>query len=159
MVRTLSLPPRFGVISKAYTTPSLISTRPTPSRVGQNRVVGTPTSNLDLYILSLDINEKLAVASTALKNNLRTYLEEYRTIGDSINIKDAFIINIGIEFEIITLPNFNNSEVLTNCINALTNYFNTDNFQINEPIILSQLYITLDKISGVQTVKNIKIVS
>lgn len=159
LVRTLSLPPRFGVISKAYTTPSLISTRPTPPRVGQNRVVGTPTSNLDLYILSLDINEKLAIASNTVKNNLRTYLEEYRTIGDSINIKDAFIINIGIEFEIITLPNFNNSEVLTNCINALTNYFNTDNFQINEPIILSQLYITLDKISGVQTVKNIKIVN
>jgi hypothetical protein len=55
-------------------------------------------------------------------------------IGDSIAIKDAFIINIGCDFEIITLPNYNNNEVLTNCILALQNYFNIDNWQINQPI-------------------------
>jgi hypothetical protein len=78
-------------------------------------------------------------------------------VGDAINIKDAFVINIGINFDIIILPNFVSNEVLTNCITALQTYFNISNWQINQPIILRDLYILLDKIEGVQTVKNINI--
>ena len=37
-------------------------------------------------------------------------------INDSISIKDAFIINIGVNFEIVILPNFNSNQVLTACI-------------------------------------------
>ncbi len=147
LVRTLSLPSRYGVISKAFATPSLVN----------NQDIGTPASNLDLYVLSLNSSNKLKITSEALKKNLRTYLEEYRTIGDSISIRDGFIVNIGVEFEIITLPNSNNSEVLTNCISSLQNYFNISNWQMNEPIILRELYSSLDQITGVQTVKNIKI--
>ena len=78
-------------------------------------------------------------------------------IGDTIDIKDAFIINIGINFEIVTLPNFNNSQVLTNCILALQNFFNINNWQINQPIILRDLSTLLDNVNGVQTVNNISI--
>ena len=78
-------------------------------------------------------------------------------INDSIRIKDAFIINIGVTFDIIVLPNYNNSEVLTKCINSLADYFNIDKWQINEPIILKDLYILLDKVEGVQTVKNVSV--
>jgi hypothetical protein len=78
-------------------------------------------------------------------------------IGDNIEIRDAFIINIGVNFEIIVLPEYNNNEVLLACINALKNYFNIDNWQLNQPILLKDLYILLSKIKGVQTVKNISI--
>jgi hypothetical protein len=78
-------------------------------------------------------------------------------IGDAVNIKDGFIINIGVNFEIIILPNYNNNEVLIKCIDALKVYFAIDNWQINQPIILRELYILLDRIQGVQTVKNIEI--
>jgi hypothetical protein len=47
--------------------------------------------------------------------------------------------------------------VLTKCIVALQDYFRIDNWQINQPIILRDIYILLDKIEGVQTVKNIDI--
>jgi hypothetical protein len=78
-------------------------------------------------------------------------------IGDSLTIKDGFIINIGVDFEIITLPNFNNNEVLRKCLVALINYFNIDNWQINEPIILRNINVLLDEIDGVQTVKKLTI--
>jgi hypothetical protein len=78
-------------------------------------------------------------------------------INDSIKIKDAFIINIGVEFDIIVLPNYNNNEVLTKCIDSLSNYFDIDKWQINEPIILKDLFILLDKVEGVQTVKKVVI--
>ena len=77
-------------------------------------------------------------------------------IGDSIEIKNVYIINIGIDFEIVALPNFNNNEVILSCIRALQEYFNSEKWQVNQPILTNELYVILDKIEGVQTVKNIK---
>jgi len=78
-------------------------------------------------------------------------------INDAINIKDAFIINIGVTFDIVVRPNYNNNEILTKCITALTNYFNIDKWQINQPIITPDLFVMLDALEGVQTVKSIVI--
>lgn len=142
LVRALSMPSRFGVISKALT---------------QKPKAESADTTLDLYVLSYDINKNLTLASPALKNNLKTYINQYRMIGDSIGIKDAFIINIAVDFEIITEPNFNNSEVLINCISSLQDYFNIDNWQINQPILLKKIELMLDNIAGVQTVSNITI--
>jgi len=76
-------------------------------------------------------------------------------INDSIDIKDAYIINIQVNFNIVVNPNFNNNEVITNCINSLQSYFAIGNWQINEPIILKNIFVLLSKIQGVQIVKNI----
>ncbi len=76
-----------------------------------------------------------------------------------IEIRDAFIINIGINFEIITLPGANSDEVLLKCILALQDIFNIDNWQINQPINYRNLYVALDQIEGVQTVKSIQIIN
>jgi hypothetical protein len=78
-------------------------------------------------------------------------------VNDSVNIKDAFIINIGVNFDIIILPNFNSNEVLSKCILALQDFFAISKWAINEPIVLRDLYILLDAIEGVQTVKTINI--
>jgi hypothetical protein len=146
-VRALSMPARYGVISKAYIEPTK----------AQSVQSGAAASVLDLYVLSYDINNKLQNASVALKQNLSTYLSQYRMVNDSVNIKDAFIVNIGVNFDIIILPNYNSNEVLTRCIVALQDFFAIKNWQINEPIILRDIYILLDAIDGVQTVKNIAI--
>jgi hypothetical protein len=127
-----------------------------PVKVGEYET-GTLPSILDLYVLSYDINGRLKTSSPPLKRNLKTYLSEYRMINDAINIKDAFIINIGIEFDIVVRPNYNNSETITKCIASLQDYFDIGNWQINQPIIIPELKILLDKIEGVQTVKNLKI--
>jgi hypothetical protein len=142
LVRSLSMPSKYGIVSKAHT---------------QKPKTDDKLSSLDLYVLSYDSNNTLAVASNTLKNNLKTYLNQYRMIGDNINIKDAFIINIGVDFEIITLPDYNNNDVLLECINELISFFNIKKWQINQPIILRDISVLLDNIEGVQTVKNIKI--
>jgi hypothetical protein len=147
LVRSLSMPSRFGVVSKAFIEPTK----------EQNVSQGEIPSTLDLYILSSNNQNQLVTGSAALKQNLSTYLSQYRVIGDTINIKDAFIINIGVDFDIITLPEYVNSEVLTNCISELQAYFAVSEWQINEPIVLRELYLLLDRVEGVQTVKNIVI--
>ncbi len=72
-------------------------------------------------------------------------------------LKMLTIINIQVNFEVVVNPNFNNNEVITNCITSLQNYFAIDNWQINEPIILKNIFVLLSKVKGVQIVKNIKI--
>ena len=147
LVRALSMPSDYGSISKVYATSQKVN----------SLLPGQTPSSVDLYVLSQDINGFLTTASAALKQNLVTYLSQYRIVNDSINIKDAFIVNIGVNFEIISLPNYNSNNVLFLCINALKTYFNTKNWQINQPIIMRDLYLLLDAIEGVQTVKNIQI--
>ena len=147
LVRTLSMPAKFGVVSKAYIEPTK----------AQSISAGESQSVLDLYVLSYNVNNQLTTTSAALKQNITTYLSQYRMVNDSVNIKDGFIINIGVNFDVIILPNYNSNEVLTKCIVALQDYFRIDNWQINQPIILRDIYILLDKIEGVQTVKNIDI--
>jgi hypothetical protein len=147
LVRVLSMPAKYGVVSKAYIEPTK----------AQSISGGETNSILDLYILTYNINKHLNTASPALKQNLTTYLSQYRMVNDSVNIKDGFIINIGINFSIIVLPNFNSNQILTNCIIALQDFFAIDKWLINEPIVLRDLYILLDAIEGVQTVQNITI--
>jgi len=143
LVRTLSMPSKFGTISKALTQ------RPNAG--------GDANTTLNIFVLSIDVNNHLTTASSTLKNNLKSYLNQYRMIGDNLSIRDAFVINIGVDFEIITLPSYNNNRVLSDCILALQNYFLTSKWQINQPILLNPLYVLLDEVEGVQTVKTIKI--
>jgi hypothetical protein len=149
LVRSLSLPSKYGTISKSYI----------ETQKASNLLPGQIPSTLDLYVLSQDLNGYLSTASPALKQNLSTYLAQYRIVNDFVNIKDAFIINIGVNFEIIVLPNFNSNNVLFLCINAIQTYFNLSNWQINQPILLRDLYLLLDAIEGVQTVKNVSIIN
>jgi len=147
LIRALSMPANIGTIAKAYIQ---------PTKVAEYGIGELPTI-LDMYVLSYNSNKNLRTASTTLKQNLKTYLSEYRMINDSIKIKDAYIINIICEFDIIVLPNFNNNDVILRCITELTDYFNIDNWNINQPILLKEISILLDKVEGVQTVTNVVI--
>ena len=147
LIRVLSMPSSYGAVAKAYAQPAKLA----------DAALNEAPTVLDLYVLSYDLNQNLRVASTALKQNIKTYLSQYKMINDSIKIKDAFIINIGIDYDVVVLPNYNNNEVLLRCNNALINQFNIEDWQINQPIIMRDLYVLLDRIEGVQTVKNIKI--
>jgi hypothetical protein len=146
LIRALSMPSDYGAVTKAYIE---------QPKLTDNQVSTIET--LNLYVLSLNSIGQLDYAGDTLKNNLRTYLSQYRMIGDNIEIRDAYIINIGVDFEIIVLPEYNNNEVLLACITALQTYFKIDNWQLNQPIMMRDLYIMLDKIKGVQTVKSVTI--
>jgi len=114
---------------------------------------------INLYLLGYDINGKLAPLNRAVKENLKTYLNEYKILTDGVNISDGFIINIGIDFEIITLQNYNKSEVIANCIQELKNYFQIDNWTFNNTVNLSELELLLANIDGVSSVPKLEIIN
>lgn len=150
---TYSMPAKFGQVAKAFITKDDII---------YSQDTGTNGSDQDplaasIYVLGYDTSQHLIQPPTPLKQNLKAYLSQYRMLTDSINIKNAYVINIGVSFEIVLKPDFNNRDVLAQCIIALKDYFNTDNWQINQPIILSELYSTLSQVAGVQSVQTVKV--
>jgi hypothetical protein len=149
LVRALSMPARYGVVSKAYIEQTKVA----------NLEPGEIPSTLDLYVLTYNANQHLVNASTALKQNLSTYLSQYRIIGDSVRIKDAFVINIGVNFEIVVAPNYNSNEVILAALAAVKDYFLISKWQINQPILLKDLYLLIDNVDGIQTVQNVEIVN
>jgi hypothetical protein len=151
IIRTLSLPANYGSVAKAYITQETFNS--TGNLLSENPL------SLDLYILGYDSNKKLTNANNTLKLNLKTYLNEYRMITDAINIKNAFYINIGVNFEINSDPSYNNKELLSTCISSLKEYFAVDSWQINQPIILSEINALLLQTPGVRSVSKVEIIN
>jgi hypothetical protein len=154
IVRALSMPSDYGTIAKAYISQDFNNIQQTVSYNPSNNSLA-----LDLYILSYNNDKKLTAASTTLKENLVTYLNEYRMVTDAINIKDAFYINIGVNFDITVLSGFSNKEILTNCISSLQNYFSIDKWQINQPIYVSDINSILLQIKGVKSIVRLEIIN
>ena len=164
IMRCYALPPQFGSVAKAYLVQDYqIETKGNGSFSPHailpddpvRTVVETESPNplaINLYTLGYDHKKKLTQLNPATKNNLKNYLSYYRILTDAVNIKDAYIVNISVNFDIVVLPDYNSNEVLLRCIKALQEYFNTDNWKVNQPINVSQVYVLLDKVDGVQTV-------
>jgi len=112
---------------------------------------------INMYLLGYDGNKKLTNLNQAVKQNLKTYIGEYRIITDAVNIIDGFIVNIGVDFEVICYSNYNKREVLTNCLKELQDYFNIDNWTFNKPINISEIELILANVEGVMSVPSVKI--
>ena len=145
-VRALSLPSKYGSIAKVFTG------QQAPSRGNLSNPLA-----LSLHVLAYDADSRLTTATSTLKDNIKTYLSEYKMLSDAIDIQDAHIVNIGVEYEVVVLPGYNTREVLIKVQEAVKDFFDIDRWTINQPIELSKLYTTIDRVKGVQSAENIKI--
>lgn len=114
---------------------------------------------VNLYILGYNSNGKLTSLNRAVKENLKTYLSEYRMLTDGINITDGFIINVGVNFEVIAQGNANKSEVVLDCINELKDYFSIDRWSFNQTINIGEIELLLANIEGVSSVQDVEVVN
>jgi hypothetical protein len=112
---------------------------------------------INMYVLGYNENKKLTNLNQAVKQNLKTYLGEYRMLTDGVNIMNGFIVNIGVDFEIIAYSNYNKREVLTNCLAEIQRYFEIDNWTFNKPINISEMELILANVEGVMSVPSVKI--
>lgn len=152
-VRALSLPSRFGSVAKVYAANSILSERPGISVLDRNPLAIT------LYVLSYDIDGHLVPTSDTVKTNLKTYLSQYLMVTDAVDIKDAYVVDIGIKYDIALRPGYSSTDVLMQCNQALRDYFRVDKRSINETINLSEVYTLLDSVAGVQVTKRVEVVN
>ena len=150
ITRVYSLPPKYGNIAKVY----MIQDEQVAA-TGQNEADPTFQPNplaLNMYMLGYDNNKKLVKLNNAVKENIKTYLTQYRMMTDAVQLKDAWVCNIGIEFAIYTKRGFNKNEVLLGCVDRLKAYFNIERWQINQPIIIADIASEILATEGVATV-------
>jgi len=152
ITRALSMPSEFGTIAKVYVEQaSALSVQS-----GNDPLIDNNPLALSMYVLAYDDSKRLENATLQLKNNLKEYMEPFRMVTDALTIKDAFYINLGLSFDITVIPGLSNKQILTDCIIALRNYFDIDKWQVNQPIIISEVYSVLLQTNGVQSVTKVE---
>jgi len=154
-VRALSLDSKFGTVAKVFVTQDELNS----TKSVTDTIIDSNPLALSLYVLAYDNNKNLVTATGTLKSNLKKYMSYYMPITDALNIKDAFVVNIGINYDILVRPNYNSRDVLLACNSTLQDFFDIAKWNINQPINISTLYSLLDRVVGVQTVSKIEIVN
>lgn len=163
VVRSYAMSPKYGSVAKAFVIQdeqinNVLQNRVDPAD-GKYVVDAVNSNSVNLYVLGYNKDKKLTRLNSQIKKNLKIYLEQYRILTDQINILDGFVVNIGVNFRIIAYKNQNMNEVLTRCIDAIREFFSIDRWQLNQPIIINDLYSQLLQVDGVQNVPELKIVN
>lgn len=149
ITRCYAMPGRFGSVAKAYIVSDF--QLDTGDRDYPRDTIANPLA-LNLYVLSYDANRNFTGLNPATQENLRTYLSNYRMLTDAINVKTAYIVNVGIDVDIVPVPSYNANEVILTCITKLKQMFDPDRLQINGLINISNITSELDRLPGVQSV-------
>jgi hypothetical protein len=171
IVRSLAMPSQFGKIAKVFVvrdeqinaigrqdSGSLEVNNDQDPFNNRSYVVDPVAPNaINLYVLGYDEQKRLSQLNTLVKTNLAKYLEQFRVLTDDVNIVDAFVVNIGVEFRIVVYRNYNMNDVVARCIDAIKTFFDIDKWQINQPIIMNDLRLTIGSVEGVQTVTSVEI--
>ncbi len=113
--------------------------------------------NVNLYVLSEDTGGKLATANDTIKLNLKTWLNNYKMINDTVDILDAKIVNIGINFTMKISKDVDKYVTMAAALQALKDKYRQASY-IGEPFYLSDVYTTVNRLKGVVDVVNVQIV-
>ena len=168
--RVLSMPSKYGAVAKAFAMrDSAISdidkfnnTEGVTSGIDDDIIYvdnDFANNNINLYMLGYDSDRRLISLNNDVKLNVKKFLRGYRMMTDRINILDAFRVSIGVNYTIVAYRGFNSYEVLARCSDAVAQYFNIDNWNINQPILIDDLLLTIARIEGVQSVTSIDVVN
>ena len=166
IVRAYSLPAKYGTIAKVHLVQDdqlnqsvdLMNqdTQIKAEDVGKSiKQVSARIPNplaMNMYTLGFDSNKELSPLNQTVKQNLKTYLSQFRLATDAVNIKDAYIINIAVNFAILTSNGFNKNDVLLRCVSKVKDFFNIDRWQIGQPIVISDIAYELSLVDGVASV-------
>jgi hypothetical protein len=114
--------------------------------------------NLNMYVISEDRFGKLIKSNSTIKDNLKTWLNHYRMVNDTIDILDPYIINLGIEFVISVMRQNDKSLAVDAAINALNSAF-VGGFFIGEHIEISDIYNILKSVPSILDVVTVKLIN
>lgn len=146
---------REDLIARVYSMPSNFG------RVYRVAVSDNPRNprGAQLHILSRGNSGNLVTSTDTLKQNLAKYLNKFRLVSDAIDILDAIIVNIGIEYGITVEKGYRSQVVLAAVNSKIISYFKVDKFQINKPIIIGEVENLILNVPGVVSIINLNVVN
>ena len=138
--RIMSMPSQFGSVFRSF-------------------VRKDPTNNLgvQLYLITRNSVGQLTYPSTVIKNNIETYIKNFKSFSDTVRITDGRIINIGINFTVVPNANANEAETLMECILVLQRIFATTRTNFNDSIVIPEIQASLQSLQKVRAIPDVKI--
>tara|TARA_R110000824_G_scaffold153294_1_gene324913 strand:- start:22021 stop:23823 length:1803 start_codon:yes stop_codon:yes gene_type:complete len=115
--------------------------------------------NLNIYVVSENSSGKLATANITLKNNLKTWISQYRMVNDTVDILDATIVNFGLRYVVSIDMNSNRYTVLNKASEALGEFLLRNQYDIGESIVISDFYKVLQAVDGIVSVGTVEVTS
>ena len=112
--------------------------------------------NLNLYVVSEGLDGSLTRTQSIIKTNLKNWLSRYKMLNDTMDIIDANILNLQIEYEAIAENGFNKFTVKDNIATVLGDYFDKVP-EIGEPIYITDIYNVMNETPGVADVTDVTI--
>jgi hypothetical protein len=112
--------------------------------------------NLNLYVLGQDLDGNLTTATSTVKENLKVWLNQYKMVNDTVDILDGQVVNFSLEYKVLGSLEYNQSEVLQKCNDALKQYFSSK-FLFGAPIYISEIYKTLNDLDSVVDTQDVTI--
>jgi len=159
ITRAYSLPQKYGNIAKAYIVQDEQLEQEGQLQIIDGQIVDTRSSKripnplaLNMYLLGYNSEKKLVALNRAVKQNLKIYLSQYRILTDAVNIKDGYVINVSVKFNIIVKRGYNKNDVLFRAIQKVKQFFAPDKWQINQPIVISDLAYQISLVDGVVSI-------
>jgi hypothetical protein len=113
--------------------------------------------NINIYTISEDNFGNLIATNSTIKNNLKTWMNNYRMLSDTIDVLDAYIINYGIDFVVKPSIGVDKFTLVDSCIEVLRARYTSEKLFIGEMIDIADIYNTLSNVEGVLNVTNVKI--
>lgn len=115
-------------------------------------------NKIKIFILTLDENGQLSTnATTTLKDNITTYLSDYRMLNDYVEVSNGKVYNLGFEVDLFTDSQFSKSEIMTQVITTITSYFDINKWGMGENIYMAQLIELVNNVPGVLNVTDLRI--
>jgi hypothetical protein len=115
-------------------------------------------NKVKVYILGLDENSKLSNTSTsALKDNIATYLADYRMLNDYIEITNGRIINLGFQVDLYVDKKMPSSQIVSQVISAIQSFMDINKYQMGDNIYMSSLIETINNVAGVLNVIDLRV--
>jgi len=115
-------------------------------------------NKIKVYVLTLDNDGDISTSSNmTLRNNVATYLSDYRMINDFVEVGNGKVYNLGFEVDLFIDKQFSQSQVISQTIIEITNYFNINNWGMGDNIYLTQLIEQINNVSGVINVVDLRV--
>lgn len=115
-------------------------------------------NKIRVYTLTLDSDGNLNTSSTStLKNNIATYLSNYRMLNDYVEVSNGKVFNLGFEVDLFIDKQFSQSEIVGQVISTITEYFDINKWGMGDNIYIAQLIEQINNVAGVLNVVDLRI--
>ena len=110
-----------------------------------------------ISMLGIGSDGKLSnTSNTLLKTNISEYLSQYRMINDYVEIKDGKIFNLAFDIDVY-VENITNSQIANNIITLVKDYFDVNNYEMDQNVYLGKLQREILDANGVINIISIKV--